>query len=576
MTEPICGIDLGTTNSCLAILRDGKPEPVLIEEGSAIVPSIVSRDEATGRIIVGREALNRFAAFPHHTVRSIKRLMGKETTVLLGDQAYSPEEISSHILKYLVEQGAAVIGCEIRRVVITVPAYFNDAQRRATIKAGELAGLEVVRIINEPTAASLLYENVDDVDAVDEATSPFILVYDLGGGTFDVSILEVKGEIKEVLASCGDSALGGDDFDERLIAFLLRHIREKYGHDFSDDGDRALHTRLKAIAEHTKITLSDAPYVRISEVAITVVNGEPVNLDLELSRREYEEMIADLVDQTQEKVNEALREANLEPDDIGRIILVGGSTRTPLVQERLGQLFDRTISYSIDPDLCVALGASVQHGLITGEPLGHILIDVTAHSLGMKTSDSYDPETGDADYFSTIIRRNTAIPVRKAEVYYTNNDNQDLVKVEVFQGESESCRENSLIGAFPYPLKPAPAGSSVVAEFAYDKEGLIHITLEQKGFDNRKEVTLDIRTNQITARDEAVAEEKIINYMVSKGRKLAQRSDVPQLMKDELMILLDEYSAALADGDAEELIDTLEERLLELMDDIEEAVEGNE
>lgn len=576
MTEPICGIDLGTTNSCLAILRDGKPEPVLIEEGSAIVPSIVSRDEATGRIIVGREALNRFAAFPHHTVRSIKRLMGKETTVILGDQAYSPEEISSHILKYLVEQGAAVIGCEIRRVVITVPAYFNDAQRRATIKAGELAGLEVVRIINEPTAASLLYENVDDVDAVDEAASPFILVYDLGGGTFDVSILEVKGEIKEVLASCGDSALGGDDFDERLIAFLLRHIREKYGHDFSDDGDRALHTRLKAIAEHTKITLSDAPYVRISEVAVTVVNGEPVNLDLELSRREYEEMIADLVDQTQEKVNEALKEANLEPDDIGRIILVGGSTRTPLVQERLGQLFDRTISYSIDPDLCVALGASVQHGLITGEPLGHILIDVTAHSLGMKTSDSYDPKTGDADYFSTIIRRNTAIPVRKAEVYYTNIDDQDLVKVEVFQGESESCRENSLIGAFPYPLKPAPAGSSVVAEFAYDKEGLIHITLEQKGYDNRKEVTLDIRTNQITARDEAVAEEKIINYMVSKGRKLAQRSDVPQLMKDELMILLDEYSAALADGDAEELIDTLEERLLELMDDIEEAVEGNE
>ena len=573
--EPICGIDLGTTNSCLALLRKGKPEPVLIEEGSAIVPSIVSRDEATGRIIVGREALNRFAAFPHHTVRSIKRLMGKETPILLGDNSYSPEEISSFILKYLVEQGAAVIGREIRRVVITVPAYFNDAQRRATIKAGELAGLEVVRIINEPTAASLLYENVEDVDAGAEAASPFILVYDLGGGTFDVSILEVKGEIKEVLASCGDSALGGDDFDERLIAFLLRHIREKYGHDFSDDGDRSLHTRLKAVAERTKITLSDAPYARISEVAVTVVNGEPVNLDLELSRREYEEMIADLVEQTQEKVGEALKEAHLAPDDIGRIILVGGSTRTPLVQERLEQLFDRTISYSIDPDLCVALGASVQHGLIAGEPLGHILIDVTAHSLGMKTSDSYDPETRDADYFSTIIRRNTAIPTRKAEVYYTNIDDQDLVKVEVYQGESESCRENSLIGSFVYPLKPAPAGSSVVAEFAYDKEGLIHITLEQKGHDNRKEVTLNIRTNKVTARDAAVVEEKIVNYMVSKGRKLAKRSDVPQMMRDELTDLLDEYSAALA-ADADELLDNLEERLLELMDEIEELTAGNE
>ena len=262
--EPICGIDLGTTNSCLALLRDGTPEPLCMEEGSAIVPSIVSRDDATGRIIVGREALNRFAAFPHHTVRSIKRLMGKETTVFLGEQGYSPEEISSFILKYLVTKGGEAIGREIRRVVITVPAYFNDAQRRATIKAGELAGLEVVRIINEPTAASLLYENVEDEDAGDEAASPYILVYDLGGGTFDVSILEIKGEIKEVLASCGDSALGGDDFDERLIAFFLRQIREQYGHDFSDDGDRALHTRLKAIAEQTKITLSDAPFARIS------------------------------------------------------------------------------------------------------------------------------------------------------------------------------------------------------------------------------------------------------------------------------------------------------------------------
>jgi molecular chaperone DnaK len=576
MSEVVCGIDLGTTNSCLALLRDGRPEPVIIEEGSAIVPSIVSRDDTTGRIIVGREALNRFAAFPHHTVRSIKRLMGKDTAVYLGDQAYSPEQVSSFILHYLVEQGAAVIGSEIRRVVITVPAYFNDAQRRATIKAGELAGLEVIRIINEPTAASLLYETVEDEDTGNEAETPYILVYDLGGGTFDVSILEVKGEIKEVLASCGDSALGGDDFDERLIAFLLRQIREKYGHDFSDDGDRALHTRLKAVAEQTKITLSDAPYARISEVAVTMVNGEPVNLDLEIARREYEEMITDLVEQTMEKVGEALKEAHLEPDDIGRIILVGGSTRTPLVQERLEQLFERTVSFSIDPDLCVALGASVQHGLITGESVGHILIDVTAHSLGMKTSDSYDPETDDADYFSTIIRRNTAIPARKAEVYFTNFDNQERAEVEVFQGESESCRENTLIGAFTYPLKPAPARSSVVAEFAYDKEGLIHIVLEQKGYDNRKEVTLDIRTNQVTERDDVAADAKIVNYMVSKGRRLVQRSDASLKMRDDLAVLLDEYVAVLESGADDETIDSLEERLLDLMDEIEEVAAGNE
>lgn len=575
MSEVLCGIDLGTTNSCLALLRDGRPVPVPIEEGSAIVPSVVSRDDATGRIIIGREALNRFAAFPHHTVRSIKRLMGKETLTLLGDRTYTPEEISSFILSYLTTEGAKVLGKEIRRVVITVPAYFNDAQRRATIKAGELAGLEVVRIINEPTAASLLYENVEDEDAGNEVESPYILVYDLGGGTFDVSILEVKGEIREVLASCGDAALGGDDFDERLIAFFLRQIRETYGHDFADDGDRALHTRLKTIAERVKIALSDAPFVRINEVAVTMVNGEPVNLELEIPRREYEEMIADLVDQTMGKVGEALKEAHLETDDIGRIVLVGGSTRTPLVQEQLERMFERPVSFSIDPDLCVALGAAVQHGLITGESVGHILIDVTAHSLGVKTSDSYDPETGDADHFSTIIRRNTAIPARKAEVYYTNYDGQNLVRVEVFQGESESCRDNSLIGSFSYPLKPAPAGSPVVVEFAYDKEGIIHITLEQKGFDNRKDVTLNVRNCEIADRSEAGDEVKIVNYMVSKGRKLAQRTDVPQNLRDDLTALLNEYVAALAAED-DARIDTLEERLLELMDEIEETMAESE
>lgn len=574
MANNICGIDLGTTNSCLAMIRNGKPEPVIIEEGVPIVPSVVSLDEASGKIFVGREAANRFAAFPHHTVRSIKRLMGKDMKVDLGSKGFSPEELSSFILRYLVEKATVVAGEEISKVVITVPAYFNDAQRRATIKAGEMAGLEVVRIINEPTAASLVYDNVEDEDKEMFASSPYMLVYDLGGGTFDVSILEIKGEIKEVLASCGDTALGGDDFDERLISFLLRHIKEKYGHDFSGNLDRPLHGRVKDIAEKAKIALSDSPYVRISEVAVTVVNGEPVNLDLEVTRAEYEEMINDLIETTMEKVKESLREAHLEAGDIGRIILVGGSTRTPLVQEKLEQMFDRTVSHSVDPDLCVALGAAVQHGLIAGEPLGHILIDVTAHSLGVKTCDYVDPETGEADNFSPIIRRNTSIPARKAEVYYTTCENQELVQVEVYQGESGFCSENTLIGKFPYKLRPAPENSPVITEFAYDKEGLIHITLEQKGLNNRKEVTLDIRAKRFTDKEEAVEDVKIVNYMVSKAQKLAAQEGLPADMRISLNSLTSDYVIALESGN-ESLIDELEEKLLAMMEAMEEAPGGN-
>lgn len=576
MAYSICGIDLGTTNSCLAIIADGKPVPVIIEEGSSIIPSIVSLDETSGKIIVGREALNRFAAFPHHTVRSIKRMMGKDTPVNLGDKTYLPEELSSFILAYLAEKAGAAIGTAVKKVVITVPAYFNDAQRRATIKAGELAGLEVVRIINEPTAASLVYDNVED-EETDEDTSPYILVYDLGGGTFDVSILELKGEIKEVLASCGDSALGGDDFDERLIAYLLRQMKEKYGHDFSDDGDRALHCRLKEIAERCKIALSDAPYIKVSEVAVTVLNGDPVNLDLEISRNEYEEMIDDLVESTMEKLREALHEANLEAGDLGKIILVGGSTRTPLVKDKLEQLFDRPVSHSIDPDLCVALGAAVQHGLIAGEPLGHILIDVTAHSLGVKTCDYMDPETGEADHFSPIIRRNTTIPVRKSEVYYTSCENQKKVEVEVYQGESPFCSENTLIGAFPYTLKPAPFGSPVVTEFAYDKEGLIHVVVDQKGLNNRKEVTLDIRAQEILDSGESsLNEEQVVNYMVSKARKLAALEGLTDELRESLENLTDEYVTALGNNSADAVIDELEDRLLKMLDDIEEVLDGNQ
>ena len=568
MKEILCGIDLGTTNSTIAYLRDGNPIPLAVDEGAALVPSVVSLDEGNDQIVVGRQARNRLAAFPEHTVRSVKRLMGKETRVSLGAKSFSPEEISSLILRYLTRRASEILGQPVQKAVITVPAYFNDAQRRATIRAGELVGLEVIRILNEPTSASLVY---DCAAFPEEKNSPYIMVYDLGGGTFDVSILEIKGEIKEVLASCGDTALGGDDFDERLLNHFLRYLKEKTGFDFSEPS-RALHVRMKDIAEKTKISLSDVPYTAVQEVAVASLSGQVVNLEMEVSRREYEEMIADLVEKTIQKTEEALREAHLSPADIGKIILVGGATRTPIVQRRLAEVFDRPVDHSIDPDLCVALGAAVQSGLIAGEPLGHILLDVTAHSLGVKTIDQIDPETGEADYFSPIIRRNTKIPVRKAEAYYTVIENQDGVEVEVYQGESPSCGGNTLVGHFHFPLKPASPHSPVIVEFAYDKEGVVHVTVDQKGKGNRKEMTLNVRRKQVADKTQEQEQPEILNYVLQKSRRLIQEESLPADLREELAGLSRDYEKVLRSQEADEKINDLEDRLLAKMEEADERL----
>ena len=515
MREIIYGIDLGTTNSTIAAIQDGKAVAIPLEAGQALVPSIVSFDEAGKTIIVGRQASHRLAAFPRHTVRSIKRLMGRNTKVTLGPQEFSPEEISSFILNYLAFQASQVTGAKVKKVVITVPAYFNDAQRRATIQAGEFAGLEVVRIINEPTAAALVYDYASTLQAGD---SPYMMVYDLGGGTFDVSILEVKGEIKEVLAFSGDTALGGDDFDDRLVEFFQEELAAKAGKELT--WDLAASVRLREIAEKTKISLSDQPFCQVAEPAICLANGKPQNLRLEISRSRFEELTRDLVGRTAAKVQDALQEANLRADEIHKVLLVGGATRMPMVQELLQEMFQRPIYHSIDPDLCVAMGAAMQGGLISGEPLGHILLDVTAHSLGIRTIDQIDPETGEPDYFSIIIRRNTKIPTRKAEVYYTVCENQSGVDIDVYQGEDPSCQENVLVGSFNFPLKNAPARSQIVIEFAYDREGLVHITADQKGFQNRKEVTLDIRRKKLLDETDDTPGGQVVNYIIEKARNL--------------------------------------------------------
>ena len=567
MRKIIFGIDLGTTNSSIAYLKDGQAVAIPIEERQALVPSVVSLDEAANAIIVGRPALNRLAAFPDHTVRSIKRQMGQNTPVRLGAQQFSPEEISSFILNHLVFQASQVIGRQIKQVVITVPAYFNDAQRRATIQAGELAGLEVTRIVNEPTAAALVY---DYLSFQQETSSPYIMVYDLGGGTFDVSILEVKGEIKEVLASCGDTALGGDDFDERLVDFFREQLSDKVPGVLWLDA--AVRIRLRGIAEKTKIGLSDQPFYQVSEAAIFSVAGKPVNLHLEIKRREFEELVADLVEGTAEKVKDALQEARLQPEDIGKILLVGGATRMPMIQDMLREMFDRPVYHSLDPDLSVALGAAAQGGLISGEPLGHILLDVTAHSLGIRTIDEIDPETGDGDWFSIIIRRNTRIPTRKAEVYFTLRKNQSVVKIEVYQGEQASCLENVPVGSFDFPLKPAPAFSPVIVEFAYDKEGLIHISVAQKGYQNQKEVTLDIRQKKIINQGISPSAGTVVNYIIEKAMNLLAEARFPGELKNDFNRLVEAYEQALVTGEGDQDIDSLEDELLAAIEDAEERL----
>ncbi len=573
MKSLVCGIDLGTTNSVIAFLKDGYPRAIPVEEGSAILPSVVSFDPGNGSHWVGQRARNRRAAFPEDTVASVKRLMGKETLATAGQKSFRPEEISSYILKHLADRASEYLGEPIEKVVITVPAYFDDAQRRATIQAGELAGLDVVRIVNEPTAAALVY---DHVRAETEVESPYVLVYDLGGGTFDVSVIEIKGEIKEVLASSGDTALGGDDFDERLKDYLLEELRRQAGReDLSEEV--SLKVRLLDIAEKAKIALSDRPYVEIHEVAVAILDGKPLNLDLELSREQFEALTADMVERTMGIVEEVLREAHLDAAEIGKLILVGGATRMPAVHEALSELFDQTVAHSVDPDLCVALGAAIQGGLITGDSVGQILLDVTAHSLGIKTVDERNPETGDADHFSTIIRRNTRIPVSRAEVYRTLADNQRGVQVEVFQGESPWCSENAPVGDFFFPLEPAPAHCPVVVEFAYDREGLVRVCIDQKGCANRKEVTLDTRQRKVAQEaDEPGAVETPVNYMSEKARRLAGDPRLSESVRREIQRVAASYEEAIRTGEGEDRMDELEDVLLEVMEQAEEELESGE
>ena len=486
MSDEIVGIDLGTTNSEIAVYRDGRPEVLVDELGRMILPSVVGVGEA-GDLLVGEEARNQFILYPERTVRSIKRRMGSGEKVELAGHAYTPQEISAIILKRLKDIAERRLGRSVRKAVITVPAYFSDTQRQATREAGEIAGLEVVRIINEPTAAAMVYEAT-------QHQGKRILVYDLGGGTFDASIVRIESGVVEVISSHGNNHLGGDDFDHKIVEHVLDHLRIKQGVDISDQ-PKAM-ARVLRSAEATKKQLSDHPFARIEEEYLAESAGKPVHLSLELSREDYEDMIAPFIEETLGAVHIALESASLTSSQVDEILLVGGATRTPMVRRRLRESFGKEARGEVDPDLCVAMGASIHGAAIAGIDVSAVLVDVTPYTFGTSALGELNGEIYPYTYVP-IIAKNTAIPVRKSEVFFTVVDDQTSVEVRIFQGEKDDAMENIQLGEFRVEgLSKAPAGNPIIIDLALDRDGILNVSAKEKHTGHERRITIDRATSR--------------------------------------------------------------------------------
>jgi molecular chaperone DnaK (HSP70) len=486
MTDEILGIDLGTTNSEIAIYLDGRPEVLRDDQGRIILPSVVGLTE-TGELLVGEEARNQFLLYPERTVRSIKRRMGTDAKVQLGEREYTPQEISAIILSRLKEIAQARLGRPIRKAVITVPAYFSDTQRQATREAGEIAGLEVARIINEPTAAALVYEAA-------QHQGKRILVYDLGGGTFDVSVVRIEQGVVEVISSHGNNHLGGDDFDHKIVEHVLEHLKLKHGVDVADRPQAM--ARILRSAEDAKKQLSDHPYARIAEEYLAEHSGQPVNLDLELSREEYEDMIAPFIEETLGAIHIALESAGLTSSQVDEILLVGGATRTPLIRRRLVEAFGTQPRGEVDPDLCVAMGAAIQGAAMTGTEVSAVLVDVTPYTFGTSALGELNGELYPYHYVP-IIPKNTPIPARMSEVFFTVLDEQTDVDVRIYQGENNDALENIKIGEFRVSgLSREPAGNPVILDLALDRNGILQVSAREKKTGLERRITIDNATSR--------------------------------------------------------------------------------
>ncbi|OGT43628.1 MAG: heat-shock protein Hsp70 [Gammaproteobacteria bacterium RIFCSPHIGHO2_12_FULL_40_19] len=501
MREYIIGIDLGTTNSEVSVVQNGKV--IVIEaNGQKIVPSVVGLSH-DGALLVGESAKNQYVLYPENTIISVKRLMGTAEKIVLSNTSYAPQEISAIILKHLKSMAETYLQCPVKKAVITVPAYFSDAQRQATREAGELAGLDVVRIINEPTAAALAY-------GANNQDKKMILVYDLGGGTFDVSVVLLQSQVVEVLATTGNNHLGGDDFDLKIVAFLEDHLSSE-GIDISQSPKAK--ARIRQAAERAKITLSDHPFVMIEEEYLLEHDGKPYHLSVELSRDDYEEMIISFIDETLESVQQALSNANLMASEINEVLLVGGSTRTPIISEKLTAVFGERPRLEIDPDLCVAMGAGIHAGTMNGEKCDSVLVDVTPYTFGTSCVGMVNGEFS-TEMYKPLILKNTPIPVTKSDVFYTVHPDQEIIEVHVYQGENSNALENTEIGKFRVEGLSKMSSynedqNEIILNFKLDLDGILHVTAKEKRTGLEKKIVINNAISQFTHQDMQNAKKRI-------------------------------------------------------------------
>lgn len=548
----IIGIDLGTTNSCVAVLEGGEAKVIANPEGERTTPSVVAFKN--GERIVGAAAKRQALTNPN-TVSSIKRLMGTAKKVEAEGKKYSPEEISAMILSYLKDYAESYLGETVSKAVITVPAYFNDAQRQATKNAGKIAGLEVERIINEPTAAALAY----GLDKQDKNQT--ILVYDLGGGTFDVSILELGDGVFEVKSTSGNTHLGGDDFDNRIMDYLVKEFKKENGVDLSKD--KLAMQRLKEISEKAKKDLSGMTSTQISAPFISQSkDGQPLHLDMTLTRAKFEDLIEDLVESTLDPVHKALKDAGLKKDDIDKVIMVGGSTRIPMVYDLVKKELGKDPSREVNPDEAVAMGAAIQGGVLTGEVNDIVLLDVTPLSLGLETL---------GGVMTVLIPRNTTVPTQKKQVFSTAADNQPAVDIHVLQGERPMAADNKTLGNFQLTGIPAaPRGvPQIEVTFDIDANSIVHVTAKDLGTNKEQSITITSSTNLSDEEVDRMVKEAEANKEEDKKRK--EEAD----LKNDAESLVNQTEKSLKDlGD--KVSDKEKEEAEDLVKELKEALEKDD